>query len=370
MGLIRILLALSVVLAHTAEPLPFVGRMVAGPVAVQCFFVLSGFYMALVLHEKYDAAAPFYWNRFSRIFSGYWVALAFALVLALIARSPALDGILAGRLPPDALSLVLFSNLFIFGSDGMFFLQPSESGLQFVTAIDPAAEHLWDYMLISPTWTLAVELAFYIVAPFVVRSVPRLVILGAASLALKTITTGSFGNIDPWTYRFAPSEFFFFAAGAVSYKALPLARRLPATLGWLLLGAVVAALILHGRAPPRFASGIFPLLAVAAPFVFAAFEKLQTTNNARLWFLGDREIGEASYMLYLCHVPVIAFLGATMGAAPSPFLAMGASVFASLLLHRASKRFDTRMRRLATRLLARPVARQSPLVQRSIPPQP
>jgi peptidoglycan/LPS O-acetylase OafA/YrhL len=58
MGLFPLLLAISVILAHSTGTMPFVQGLVDGPAAVQCFFMLSGFYMTLVLHEKYDSALP------------------------------------------------------------------------------------------------------------------------------------------------------------------------------------------------------------------------------------------------------------------------------------------------------------------------
>lgn len=54
MGLIRILLAISVIIAHTESILGF--NMVGGTLAVQAFFIISGFYMALILSEKYDVS--------------------------------------------------------------------------------------------------------------------------------------------------------------------------------------------------------------------------------------------------------------------------------------------------------------------------
>jgi len=55
MGAIRILLALSVVLWHVQGQHP---RLLNASVAVLLFFVISGFYMALVINEK----VPLYWG--------------------------------------------------------------------------------------------------------------------------------------------------------------------------------------------------------------------------------------------------------------------------------------------------------------------
>ena len=66
MGTIRLLLAISVVIAHSN---PFFGqRLWEGEIAVELFFIISGFYMALILNEKYNTTEKtviFYQNRFS-----------------------------------------------------------------------------------------------------------------------------------------------------------------------------------------------------------------------------------------------------------------------------------------------------------------
>lgn len=88
MGYIRLILAISVVVAHSGK-LPIIGMMIGGSLAVQCFFILSGFYMALVLDRKYSDIRRFWWNRFSRVYSGYAVALGFSAIISLyIGYSP------------------------------------------------------------------------------------------------------------------------------------------------------------------------------------------------------------------------------------------------------------------------------------------
>ena len=80
MGLIRTLLAIAVVLNHIP---PYDGiHLIHGPLAVEAFFVISGFYMAFVLSERYDGqVGSFYWARALRIFPMYWALLALAWYL-------------------------------------------------------------------------------------------------------------------------------------------------------------------------------------------------------------------------------------------------------------------------------------------------
>ncbi|MCX6311853.1 MAG: acyltransferase, partial [Bacteroidetes bacterium] len=75
MGSIRTLLALSVVVFHSY--FIFGERLIGGLVAVQAFYLISGFYMAMILNEKYKAGKGSYklfiTNRFLRIYPAYWV---------------------------------------------------------------------------------------------------------------------------------------------------------------------------------------------------------------------------------------------------------------------------------------------------------
>jgi peptidoglycan/LPS O-acetylase OafA/YrhL len=74
MGVVRTLLAIAVVVTHTGPLFPGV-TMIPGTLAVQAFYVISGFYMALVLSTKYsDHASDFYAARALRIFPIYWRA--------------------------------------------------------------------------------------------------------------------------------------------------------------------------------------------------------------------------------------------------------------------------------------------------------
>ena len=67
MGIIRLLLALAVLLAHVENAPAFLLRFIPGSLAVQCFYIISGFYMALVLNGKYSSKRDFYFNRFLRL---------------------------------------------------------------------------------------------------------------------------------------------------------------------------------------------------------------------------------------------------------------------------------------------------------------
>src|SRR5262245_48480055 len=77
MGMVRVALAMAVVLWHL--PLPSY-KFLSGGLAVQAFFIISGFYMALVLNGKYKDVGLFYSNRLLRLFPTYFVMVALTIV--------------------------------------------------------------------------------------------------------------------------------------------------------------------------------------------------------------------------------------------------------------------------------------------------
>jgi len=83
MGLIRFMLAISVVIAHTSDLFGF--GFVGGEMAVKIFFMISGFYMALILNEKYIGANSSYWlflkNRLLRLYPLYFLVLFLTLII-------------------------------------------------------------------------------------------------------------------------------------------------------------------------------------------------------------------------------------------------------------------------------------------------
>src|SRR5690349_4745024 len=81
MGLVRVALALAVVLSHLP---PATFHFISGGLAVQGFFIISGFYMALVLSGKYASAGIFYSNRLLRLMPGYFVMMVIAGFLLLV----------------------------------------------------------------------------------------------------------------------------------------------------------------------------------------------------------------------------------------------------------------------------------------------
>src|SRR6185312_239643 len=82
-GTVRFLLALCVVVTHAKGSSIFGMTLFSGLTAVQCFYVISGFLITMVLNERADYAqlSNFYLSRYLRLWPAYIVVALASLVL-------------------------------------------------------------------------------------------------------------------------------------------------------------------------------------------------------------------------------------------------------------------------------------------------
>jgi peptidoglycan/LPS O-acetylase OafA/YrhL len=309
MGVVRIILVLAVVIGHIG---PFFGYAPIEPAAaVQCFYVLSGFYMALVLERAYsgDAAGVrrFYVSRYVRLAPTYWVIL-FATLAGAIATHrtfylPWQDFLRLLQVLTTPSRIVLgLTNLLLLGQDAVMFLaiNPVTGRLYWTAHFAAEARPAYQLLLVPQAWCLGLVLLFYLVAPFLLRrptSVLWAVFVLSAALRAVLIATGL--TEDPWTYRFFPSEVGVFVAGALAYRAYDRGRGAPSAPGQLAIFAgVLALLLLYAFIP--FPDAVKRLGTVA---VFAAcLPSIFALTRASRW---DTFIGRLSYPMYLSHLMLL-----------------------------------------------------------------
>ena len=307
MGVLRLLLALAVVFQHGGPIRGF--HPLGGEEAVETFFMISGFYMAMILTEKYRGAGShklFWSNRALRIYPPYWVVALSTALLWTAARPHAetyspLD--VFRHLGGAGAWLVILSNLVIFGQDAVMFTGGDAHGhLYFTPNFRTAHEQVWMFLLVPQAWSLALELTFYVLAPFLVRRrAGVLIAIVAASFALRAYLFFAWNyRNDPWTYRFFPTEIGFFLAGSLAYR-LYLRLKTHETPRLVLTAWTVGFFLLF------FAYQFLPAMLIGSvalkPWIFFLFAWL----SIPLLFLRfkhsrvDRYIGELSYPLYIVH---------------------------------------------------------------------
>ena len=188
MGAIRFTLALSVAVWHLPCA-PF--RLLNAAVAVLAFFTISGFYMAMVLSEKYPAAKSFYAARFLRLYPAYAAVAAFMVLWFVLTNSPTA---FTTRLPVSLAeqTVLAFLNIAVAGQDFYEFSRNAFGSGNFLNA---------QWMLVGQAWSLSSEIFFYCLAPFAVRSAARTIALLVLALATRWALIGWLGLPSPiWGY--------------------------------------------------------------------------------------------------------------------------------------------------------------------------
>lgn len=331
MGLLRIILAIAVVVAHVE---PFLGlRFFGGGVmAVECFFIISGFYMALILEKRYcGKMGSFYINRFWRLFPTYWMLLAILLVTSfaswLVTGHPlgAITNWMSGNHTRLGLLWALVSNATIVGCD-MASLFAHEG-------IGASEDGAFPLLLIPATWSLSVEIVFYAIAPWLLRlSKLRQVLCFLVAIIIRCAIWYLVGQQwSPWLYFFAPASWVFFLGGVLAHHLMIQMIEKP----WFKnharsLGVALAA-FLSGVVALYVELGIFEFqdwrfytcFGLSLPFVFQAFKDSKF----------DALIGDWSYPLYLGHAVVLAGIYTPLlGVVPEKFTVYAVLATCALLI--------------------------------------
>lgn len=313
MGTIRLLLAISVVLAHTSSLFGF--KFVGDRIAVELFYMISGFYMALILNEKYisqtNSYKLFITNRLLKLYPVYWFILAVMVGMSLVGIIYTggdnfffLKYIQGSFEDMSILTFIytVFSNIFMFLLDAGMFLgfDPHSGALYFTENFRLEEIPFNNFMLVPQAWTIGLELLFYLIAPFIVRrKVKYIAILAFISIGIKIALATNGLNYDPWTYRFFPSELHLFLFGAIAYKLYTYYRtRLFSNsllIGILLIN--IAVIITYSYLPGEsIKMYIYMVLFFASiPFIFILCKKWK-------W---DSKIGDLSYPIYISHIFVL-----------------------------------------------------------------
>lgn len=285
-GAVRLLLAAMVVLSHMS-------RFEIGRLAVLLFFVLSGYWVTILWESKFGKGRllAFYGSRYFRIVPLYLIALTvFSLLL---------------QMPIWPINLVLLG----VASQGH----------------DP----------LGVSWSLDVELQFYLCLPLIVwlarRNGP---ILLAVVTAAATLLGWYLGLVfDVWIVGAYLPAFLIGVMGAVT-KYNP--RRTTGLVSLAAFAAFTMVLVLmpwtrgqlDNNTPNHINHDLFAFVWMLpiVPYIFASV----AIPSGKM----DRHLGNLSYSLYLVHFPIISLVKKVLPwDAPVKLLAIGLSVAAAVALY-------------------------------------
>ncbi len=327
MGIFRTILALAVVLYHSGGIFGY--DMTGGRASVECFYIISGFYMSVILNEKYrngNLLYAFYSNRLLRLMPVYYSLLALKIILSFVFYLYKLFPYQTYTLQyfinfyeKMNMSTILFliaSNLLVFGQDICLFLgfDIQSGNLYFGINKDRAIPLVWFFNFLPHAWTLSIELCFYLIAPLIVRRrTVILIMLLLLSLSVRIYCYFLGFRSIWWTYAFFPFEMALFITGSLSYKLYRyiLLNNTYNFKSFQIIAPILIAVttFLYPLLPKTRSIRYFfddnqliyyCIVAISIPFLFILSKNIKF----------DRLIGELSYPIYLSHLIIIPFFGA------------------------------------------------------------
>ncbi|MEQ3621955.1 MAG: acyltransferase family protein [Marinobacter sp.] len=274
-----------------------------GFVGVDVFLVISGFLITTILlnrkskadYSLYPTLKYFYVSRFKRIAPAYFAMLILVALVAAVLY-----------LPKDF-------DTFKDGLDKAAWFTSNHYFAEFGDYFAPANSE----QPLLHTWSLAVEMQFYLLAPFLIlflsvnalKAVFVTLLVGLTLIAEYRLRIQGIEQATYYSLYARLPEFFAGGLAALFLKPAPeRGLRCCTTLG---IGLIAFAVV----AQPEL--GAFPGFAALLPVVGSILLLSQPAGGLSALFLCSRTlvwIGALSYSLYLWHWPVLAFLRYYSGA--------------------------------------------------------
>lgn len=276
-GYFRFILATFVLASHVGISIQ--QHFNIGVFAVVCFFMLAGFVVTGLLDKFFYQGkflyVQFYFERFMRIFPQYLFILFLTIIFLLYSN----------------FYIINFSILNIFSNLTIVLLN-------LVDLIDIQ-------VLVSPAWSLGLELKAYLALPLIIYFKPIKIITGILSLVVFVLAILQFINTDLYSFNLIPGVLFMFILGVSIYNTTvkkdhnpDLFDRCFPLVVYLLMAFLIIIIGIHKKLlnSDLMEIGLGVMLGFPAILFIAK-------SNINIPF--NRLLGDLSYGLFLSHFLVI-----------------------------------------------------------------
>lgn len=290
MGIIRFFLALAVVVKHISAPKIF--HLCHSGLAVQAFFMISGFYMAMA-YRHYHSNLGFWLSRYIRIYPTYIVCC----ILTLWVYTPERYFTVLEQQPSSTWFILVVTQLSLFFQDITLWVRNENHFFQPFWTIE-LVESLHAHTLLKQAWSLGVELSFYLITPFIINSQKRLLVTIRLGVIVGFVLI-SIGLLPLRYHSLLPISVSFFALGALSFHYKKhLLHLLPCYKAAVL--PAVMYIIFYQYLPGNYIVKNFMFCAILFVIMPAVFEYSKNI----IW---DNFLGSLSYPIYCSHI-LVAYL--------------------------------------------------------------
>lgn len=275
------------------------GLIESGYLGVDLFFVISGFLIAKIYLEKYffnlSDISQFFKSRFLRIYP----ALIFCILISTLFLS-FLKRYSSDEFKESLSALYGISNFYYFFSEMDYFALPTNS------------------LFFKHTWTLGVEITFYILFPFIIIVYQLLnqklkkLNLNVIVIFLSFLSLAYFILYINWNemavFYLLPGRFWQFGLGILAFT---LKSKFSQSINSSFIVVSIILFVINSQIINLFGSN--QIILSALTFIFLNKVK---SNTLKLNFLKNKLLlypGKISYSLYLWHWPILLFSKFNMG---------------------------------------------------------
>lgn len=302
-GMLRLILASMVALSHLGVSIPHFNQ---GVFAVVVFYLLAGMVSYKLLSQTYiDSPLSYYKNRLIRILPMYYISLIIAAVAYLLGTSS-------------------------------YFLSKTPHIIDWLSNISiiPLAYYMYSgidtFTLLPPAWSLAVELQFYLLAPFLFKNTKFFILAFTISFLVFISASLSIINTDIFGYRLIIGVCFIFLLGFM-LKIAPSNTQIKTSL-YIVYFILISVFIytVYSKTKQNYNYETLTALLISIPLLYRAQNfKLNTTQIIKKI---DTHLGFISYGIFLLHFPSLWLL--ELLAIKNPYIVLTISYFLSAISHK------------------------------------